>query len=226
MRQRSNAFRPGQRIEETMLTIIDSIDPTTWRMIRCQCDCGTVVVLPYASVFAGKYSCGCQRRLREDVIDHSGREIRNNSNDGNNPGHGRVLTVLWRDQETQQWAYTCSCCAEVFLLPRGMERGLFCSMREIAGQECPNYQAFIPLDRLEQLLCPLGESRGIGRTTLAEDWAPHFKPSQVKRDRQGNILGFYGQPSSVPDWVVEKRKQMEDLNVPMPEDPDGFGEVV
>jgi hypothetical protein len=221
MPKSSYAFKPGQRIEGTMLTVVDSVDPNCWRMIRCMCDCGTEIVLPYSYVYAGKYSCGCRRRTRPDAIDHTGREITNRTSP---EGHGRRLIVLWRDHETQQWIYTCSCCAQIFLLPRGMERGLFNSLQEIAGQTCPNYLEFVPLDRLERLLCPLGESRGISRQTLAEDWAPHFPSGRVKRDKHGVIEGFYGQPTSVPDWVIQKRKELAALNAPVPEDPEGFAE--
>src|SRR5580658_10117679 len=62
MKKRSTFFYPGQRLTNSMLTIVDSVRPDSWDQIVCKCECGNTIVLPYMKVYSHKFSCGCKRR--------------------------------------------------------------------------------------------------------------------------------------------------------------------
>jgi hypothetical protein len=137
MKKRSNLFTPGQRVNGTLFTIVDSVEPTNWHDIICLCDCGNKVVLAYQKVYYKQYSCGCHRRPRIDSVDYTNTEaVNGNGNDK----HGRKLTVVLFDDVKQQWQYMCDCCSEIFFVPRGNERGLARTLRDLAGQTCPNWR--------------------------------------------------------------------------------------
>lgn len=144
MKKRSNMFTPGQRVNGTLFTIVDSVDPASWHDIVCLCDCGKKVVLPYQKVYYKQYSCGCRRRPRIDSVDYTNTEAY--SQTGNKKNGRRVAVVLF-DDIRQQWQYTCDCCNDLFFVPRGNERGLARTLRDIAGQDCPNWRKPWYVDR-------------------------------------------------------------------------------
>src|SRR5580704_3997715 len=144
MKKRSDFYRPGQKIADSLLTIVDSVRPNSWAEILCRCECGNTVVLTYMQVYAGKYSCGCRRRIRQDFVDYTNIELTNPA--GNNK-YGRTLTILGFDTEKQQWQYACSCCAEVFLMYRGGEHGMERNLKDQAGRVCPNWRNPWYIDR-------------------------------------------------------------------------------
>lgn len=137
MKKRSNKFKPGERRKGTMITIVDSVYPDSWELVICRCDCGKVFEATYMEVWRYKYSCGCQRRMRVDHVDYTNVEAHNGNG---NFKYGRSLTIVGLDAETQQWQYLCHCCGELFLVPRGNERGLMRILRDYAGQNCPNFR--------------------------------------------------------------------------------------
>jgi hypothetical protein len=142
-------FEPGQRLAGTLFTIVDSAQSNSWREVICKCDCGKTVVLPYQRVYYAQYSCGCRRRPRADAVDYTSTEaVNGNGNDK----HGRKLTVVLFDDIKQQWQYMCHCCSEIFPVPRGNERGLARTLRDIAGQTCPNYREAWHVNRNNELL--------------------------------------------------------------------------
>lgn len=137
MKKRSDRFYPGEHRDGTLITIVDSVKPDSWDQIVCLCDCGKVFTATYMEVYRGMYSCGCRRRLRKDSVDYTNLNARNGSG---NEKHGRSLTVIGRDEVTQQWQYLCDCCGSLFFVPRGNERGMARVLRDEAGKVCPNYR--------------------------------------------------------------------------------------
>lgn len=148
MKKRSDFYQPGQKLTNTLLTIVDSVRPNSWAEIICLCECGRTITLTYTQVYAGKYSCGCRRRLRDDRVDYTNIEAHNGNG---NFKHGRSLTVIGCDITPfgeQQWQYLCQCCGELFFVPRGGERGLARTLRDLAGRNCPNWREpwYVPDD--------------------------------------------------------------------------------
>jgi len=202
-----------------MLTIIGPVKETSWSMIRCRCDCGAYLNLPYQRVYYRQFSCGCTRRTRSKVApynDYTGVEIYNSMG---NERRGRTLTVLYRDPETQQWAYACSCCAEVSLMPHGMERGIRSSLKELAGQVCPFYverytnnkisadykekYGFLPYSPKLRTEYEPYRRRGLGIGTFEQDaqyWLDQgrLERKNVRFDAGGKICAVYGLPKLDP----------------------------
>jgi hypothetical protein len=224
MKRRSEIFQCGQRVEGTMLTIVKPVYPDTWMLVEVECDCGNYIVLPYQRVYYRQYSCGCTRRVRSNALDYTNMSVHSQYGNRN---EGRTLTVLFRDPGTQQWAYVCSCCAEVFVMPPGMERGLRSSLKEIAAQDCPNHLEYTPLERIEHLVQMIGGTKNSARIVIAEqDLEPRYEQKNIKRDARGQIVGFYGPPRIFPEDLERIRKNREAYriaNAPVPIDPDGFG---
>ena len=129
MKRRSNKFQPGQRLAGTMLTVVDSLNPLSWDDVIVDCDCGNRVTIPYMAAYRRQFSCGCKSRLRQNAPDATGQRYFNKAgnvtespNDGRPIAHGRGLTNIMRDPDTQRWIYLCECCAETFIMPGGHDR--------------------------------------------------------------------------------------------------------
>jgi len=250
VKKRSDLFYVGQRLgKDSMLQVSGSVDPLSWRQVICLCDCGNTVVLPYQHAYAGRFSCGCRRRIRQDCADHAGLRVHNGA--GNN-GEGRTLTVLCRDEKTQLWIYLCECCAATFDVPRGMERGVRGSLRGIAGETCPNWIPFYPNGGCglsdaywERYGRPVEADYGLamhnppGHNSADKDYtwaAPFYKPERVKRGSGGEVLGVYGLPTEgTPPGPrptsVWAHPELPDLPAavfatPVPEDMDGMAAVL
>lgn len=195
IKSESRVFREGQRVKGTMLTVISQAEPGSWAMILCRCDCGNEVELPYQVVYYRRYSCGCRKRPRQDAVDYS--FVRVESRYGNRNA-GRSLIVLDRDAVTGQWTYVCECCARLFTVPRGMERGLLNSMKRLASEECPGYRQFTATEHIVRLtneLVTLGFNiPGEWKTDVALNLAPYYRKKYIKYNGKGEIAGFYGLP--------------------------------
>lgn len=231
MKQRSSIFNAGQRIAGTMLTIVDSMQPNSWQEVLCRCDCGRQVVLPYLRVYFKQYSCGCKRKLRFDAVDHTGFCAVSKAG---NQNEGRSLTVLYRDPETMEWQYVCSCCAQVYTVPRGAERGLQSTLLRTASQVCANFAGhFTPVERCDRLLSMVhspGSDGGHRKRNAERILAPCYPPERVKRNMDGEIEGFYGEPKIPEKWRKElerrrkARKKLKAIAGPISTDPDGFNQ--
>jgi hypothetical protein len=207
------------------LCIVNSVEPSSWRLVNVDCDCGAEIVLTYHQVYyCSKYSCGCTRRPRIDSVDYSGSSV---TNMRGNQNSGRTLVVLSLDHETQQWAYVCDCCAQISLVPRGMQRGLMRTLATIAGQLCPNYRPFVPVEYISRLTNQLTNHRipGSWKTDVAHNLVPYYLPAHVKRDRRGVVKGLFGLPDlKLPDkWKIDYAAPSVE-HQPVSIDADGFGE--
>ena len=139
MRGRSAAFvfKAGERIEGTLLTVVgqgyqNRYGKLTWKFVRCKCDCGNEVDIPYQHVYAypPRYSCGCKVRRHPRMVDHTGLSVTRN---------GRTLTVLyWDNSAPGNWVYLCDCCAETGIVPYGMGGTIPTKLKAIASRPCPN----------------------------------------------------------------------------------------
>jgi hypothetical protein len=230
MKQRSKIFTPGQRVFDTMLAIIDSVNPLNWREIRCRCDCGKETIVPYWQVYNGtRYSCGCRRRVSYRESDQTGETV---SNSRGNHNYGRSIVVLGRDHATQQWEYLCSCCAETFLVPRGNRQGMGQVLKEIARSVCPNFRKYVPWELINGLTSELKlNTRKIsgGKDIIAEFLARYYKPQHVERQADGKVLGLWGLPDyPLPGEVLLKRQRSAASGVVPPDvvpiDADNFSE--
>jgi len=210
------AFVPGEYLSGgSMLRVVGRGPGGTWREVVCICDCGATVNVPYAQAYNGRFSCGCQLRLHVDSADHSGVDVRNGA--GNNKD-GRRLTVLCRDPETQRWLYLCHCCGDIFVVPRGQERGMLRTMEDIAGQICPNWRGrWTSVDRIDifdgwvdletgercEYVDPHGAWvwpkelwPGDGTRPMAVALlAPYYQPRCIARNAKGEIQGVFGWPA-------------------------------
>lgn len=215
MKKRSNLFVPGQRIADTLLTVVDSVQPNTWRMVIVRCDCGKQFELPYLTVYAGnRYSCGCKKRIRSNAVDHTGTQFSSPRGNGN---IGRTLSVIGRDS-AGQWQYICHCCAEIFTLPRGLDAGLVRAMREMATQKCINHKRYYPVMSVEVLvneLTSLGYSLPAValKTERARMLAKYYKPENIKWHSNGfSINGLRGLPDyPLPKEWLRKKQPVPDL---------------
>jgi hypothetical protein len=173
--------------------------------------------LYYASV----YSCGCRRRPQKNGgIEYAGLKVWNSAGNrgiegaaiGQKPGRG--LEVIGRDYETDLWQAACSCCAGIFVVPRGYARNFARTLKDMAGETCPNWKRFYPYGgefdwRMEQYTRQFGfhyvSLRGIvpylpgmpgmsSRDRAAEALATFYEPRNVKRV-DGKIRGFFGEPT-------------------------------
>ena len=210
MKKRSDIFHPGQRVEGTMLTIVDSVHPDSWREIIVRCDCGTEFRTNYMPVYQGKYSCGCRRRLRSDSVDITDLCV---SNVNGNKKYGRTLAVLGMDPETQQWQYVCSCCAEIFLLHRGDSHSAARVLKELAGTVCPNFRPYYAAEWLEILTNDIQNKLGYrfrgapGRARQALELAAYYDRKHLQFSRTGELEGFWGMPDKpLPAAMKIKRR--------------------
>lgn len=76
---KSAIFEAGKLIPDSILTYIGPTEnrfgrPTLRRM-RCKCACGNGLVIPYADLYKGKYSCGCAVRNRKLKHNFEGESI-------------------------------------------------------------------------------------------------------------------------------------------------------
>ena len=234
-RGRKCIFHLGDRVEGTMLTIVRPLRPDSWRIVVCKCDCGKVVELLYNTLFSGRYSCGCTRKTRTDAVDYTGMTVHNGKG---NRGYGRRITILYQNEE-QRWVYVCECCAETFVLPRGMERGIKAGLKDLAVETCPNFKEYYPADHIERLhnayMAEYGVSlfylyrltTGASRDRLAEELAPYYERRNVKYKRRGGVSGFYGFPTkSAPKSDANSFIVADDTVTELvPVDPDGFTEL-
>lgn len=217
MKHRSDIFHPGQRLEGTMLTIVDSVRPDSWNRIICRCDCGNEFISNYIPVYQGKYSCGCRRRLRVDAVNLEGFTA---YDENSNRGDGRTLTIMGRDYATQQWQYLCSCCAGLFLLPRGNERGAQHALKEMARQQCPGFRRYYTV-RYEFWKLQDAIRRDTGykqprhpagyRGQIAQ-MEEYYEKKHLKYDSEtGCIEGFYGLPDKPlpPEWKIDPKRMEE-----------------
>jgi hypothetical protein len=229
MERKSNVFNIGQRIEGTMLTILGPVEPSTWMTIRCLCDCGQEIVLSYHQVYYRRFSCGCKRRERFNAVDYAGFEAYNSAGNRN---RGRKLTVIARD-DAGQWQYLCHCCNQLYAVPRGMERGLDRSLKDLAGRECPNYRVLVQANRFDTLTWLIPDRNVIGRANIAKVFAKYCTPDQIERNLLGEITGFYIKPDATPrdygcpcdTWAEaqDQYAQIENRQAEVIEsDPDGF----
>lgn len=204
---KSNVFKKNQRRRGTMITVLGPAEGKDWSVIRCKCDCGNVIELTYHQVYYCRFSCGCVRKERVNSIDYTGVSAYS-------ARQRRTLTIIGRDSATC-WTYICDCCAEIYTLPRGLERSVDASLRRLANQECPEYREF----------------RLIGD---AAKYIPYFKPENIKlgnKDWRKN--GIWIKPNDdgsifpfktdfpLPKGFYDVKTKEE----PVREDPDGFGDA-
>jgi hypothetical protein len=199
MKKRSDYFKPGQRVAGSMLTIVDSVSPISWNEIIVDCDCGNRVVLPYMTVYRGKFSCGCRRRLHSNSVDMTGYSVFSRAGNG---GRGRRLTVLFMDTSPSatngEWIYSCDCCGNSMAMPEaGNERGYSSNLKRIAGEFCPHFMNFYPANgnghidvMCEDVFGPVSHLF----SRQPEKLAYFYKPAYVQRYPDG-IAGFRGKPS-------------------------------
>ena len=234
-RLRECVFKPGERLPDTMLTVIGPEYSNSWSYVRCLCDCGAEIVVSYQRLRSGKYSCGCKRKLRPDMADHTGWTT---ATVYGNDGRGRKLTILYFDPESQQWVYLCHCCAEVFQLPRGARRGVQDTLHELAGAICPNFlgefvPAFYANDRLS---FTSGGGRMVGAECLARKLEERGLNKFVKRDYKGALEGFYvPSDGSFPQIrievsemkaMVEREPELLKLGLTKPTEPPPVKQVI
>jgi hypothetical protein len=192
-----------------MLTILDSVDPLSWSLIKCRCDCGNEVVLPYMSVYRCQYSCGCARRTTLKEVDHTGLEIHNAHG---NHYEGRKLTVLCRDEDSRRWVYQCHCCDHTFEAPAGGDRGLHRTLRDLAGQVCPEWREYkdwrTALNHWGHRWMRSYEEKDL-------DWfvSGYDDQRRVKRE-DGKIIGFRGEPDR-PVVIPGREHLWNDAPVPV-----------
>lgn len=222
MRMQSSVFHAGKHIEDTLLTVVGQTYEGTWSTVKCRCECGNVVDLPYQRVYYRQFSCGCTRRIRSNAVDYADYSVINSVG---NHHKGRTLTIIDRDTETQQWQYVCACCAQIFLMPRGNERGVVNSLNKLAGLDCPNWLPFTYVDHIENITwqrpCDRYMFDPMGREGAAKALVPFYDPKNIKYARDGVIVGFYGPPAKpLPDAWLKKRYAPTQEPVAM--DPDGF----
>lgn len=208
MKKRSNIFRPGQRLINTMLTIVDSASPDSWQTVIVRCDCGKQFELPYMTVYArNRYSCGCSQRSRFNAVDHTGAKFKSRRGNGNT---GRSLIVTGRTDQGH-WQYICECCAEIFTLPRGLDGGLARSMREIAADTCPNHKRYygaMTVQTIVNELTKLGYTlpNVALKTERARMLAKYYKTENIKWHPNGfSINGLRG----LPDYPLPKEWRMQ-----------------
>lgn len=214
MSKRSGIFKEGQRIGDTLLTVVGPLNSDSWKLIIVQCECGKELVISYQVAYMGtRYSCGCRRRQRTNRVDYTGLTISNRRGNNNS---GRKLRVLGEDDKTQQWQYICECCAETFLVPRGLETHLARALKDISGETCPNYRVFYPTERIEMLVNVLG-AMGYQlppvalRLERAKMLAKYYDLKHVKQGPMGFPLGLYGLPDHpLPKaWMPSVRARIE-----------------
>jgi hypothetical protein len=210
-RNKSSVFKPGERLEGTMLTVAGPGNGKSWRTVKCRCDCGVMVKVPYLRAYQyQEYSCGCTKRVRKNAVDYTGNYVFSER-------WGKKLTVLGRDS-AGFWTYLCSCCAEIYTLPRGLERGVMPSLARIAGQRCPEYRVFKSIPRV-----------------YMEKYGPYMKPENIRRGKNWQDNGFMLKPDVdgvvhgwpiVTDYPMPKDPpQVKTKEEPVREDPDGFGDA-
>ena len=234
-RLRECVFKAGERVPDTMLTVIGPEYANSWSYVRCLCDCGAEFVVSYQRLRSGKFSCGCKRKLRPDMADHTGwTTYKAYGNDG----RGRKLTILYFDPDSQQWVYLCHCCAEVFQLPRGARRGIQDSLHELAGSICPNFLGeFVPAFYAnDHIRFASGGSRWVGAEVLARKLEARGLNRFVKRDYKGVLEGFYVPPDGsfpqvrVEVWemkeMVEREPELLKLGMYKPPEPKPVKQVV
>lgn len=131
-------FLPGERVEHTLFTVVghgftNRYGKMTWKFVKCKCDCGTVVDVPYQALYQAppKYSCGCKMRPKQGAKDYRGLEIKGYYTT-------RTLTIIDYDDSVGEWRYLCDCCAEIMNVPRGMEGTIPIRLKRIANQPCAN----------------------------------------------------------------------------------------
>ena len=129
-------FKEGDRLPGSLLTVIgpgymNRYGRMTYRFIRCQCDCGSQIDIPYqhAYQYPAKYSCGCKVRRQPNQKDYAGKEFKSKL---------RSIIVLWFDDSPYGgWVYVCSDCSETFTLPRGGGGTVAQRLEAIVRQPCP-----------------------------------------------------------------------------------------
>ena len=229
MSAKSRVFTIGERYNDTMLTVIALANPGSCSALRCLCDCGRELVLTYMQLYRGQFSCGCKRRERLNAVDYAGFEAYNSAGNRN---RGRKLTVIARD-DAGQWQYLCHCCNQLYAVPRGMERGLDRSLKDLAGRECPNYRVLVQADRFDTLTWLIPDRHVIGRANIAKVFAKYCTVDQIQRNLLGEITGFYIKPDATPrdygcpcdTWAEaqDQYTQIENRQADVIEsDPDGF----
>ena len=208
MKRRSNKFQPGQRLAGTMLTVVDSLNPLSWDDVIVDCDCGNRVTIPYMAAYRRQFSCGCKSRLRQNAPDATGQRYFNKAgnviespNDGRPIAHGRGLTIVMRDPETQRWIYLCECCAETFVMPGGQDRTPEAMLKKLAGETCPNFRPryevsddkwHSDLEVVVMRVLPRHYDRD------PESLVPYYtNPRHVVRDKYGTVIAFLGLPDSL-----------------------------
>lgn len=216
MSRNSRVFCSGDKIGDTLLTIVGPVSSNSWRQLIAECTCGKEVVLSYQQAYmATRYSCGCKRRPRSNRVDYTNLTVHNR---GGNRNAGRTLHILGEDTETQQWQYLCECCAEIFSVPRGLETGLARAMRDIAGQVCPNYRTYYTTDKIHVLVSILSRM-GYRLPNVAlkleriKMLSQYYEPDHVKTDAYGWPMGLYGLPdkplpkSWMPHLLAEQEQR-------------------
>lgn len=215
-----------------MLTVIGPKVPDNWMDILCRCDCGSEITLGYQQLYYKRYSCGCKRRLRANCIDYTGWQVYGKRS---NQGDGRTLTVLCQDPDDGLWIYICDCCGETSKVPRGVQRGLDSTLKDIVSRECPNYLPFVPVEQLAKICNLVGDQRVMGSQAKAEAIAAEFyPPDRVKRNIiTDEIEGFRGYPKEPAGGFprvnaeIARLRRSARMNLekyrPVGEDPDGFG---
>jgi len=213
-RKNSLVFRPMTRICDSMVTVIGPAVPGSWAWVKCKCDCGKEFTWSYARVYRGPKSCGCINRRRE--VNYGGVDASNSK--GNN-GIGRKLAIIERDPTSGCWSYYCYCCGSIFELLPGYEHGLRTALRQIAGEECPNYKVpIMGLDRINGGLHNLKSWLAPGvwylgdKQAFANMIAGLYKPENVVRDRTGDVIGLLGYPPGKKGALLDGYRSMNKEN--------------
>ena len=190
-----------------MLTVVDSLNPLNWDDVIVDCDCGNRATIPYMAAYRRQFSCGCRSRLRINAPDATGQRYFNtrgnvteSPNDGRPIAHGRGLTIVMRDPETQRWIYLCECCAETFVMPGGQDRTPEAMLKKLSGETCPNFRPrywvseekwHSDLEVVVMRVLPRHYDRD------PESLVPYYtNPRHVVRDKFGTVIAFMGLPDS------------------------------